>query len=133
MGSAIPRMRRLDTRFYAAALVFAIALIAIRVGIVIANRDLRDASVLAEHSQQVLAASDAVQRLTVDLETGLRGWQLTNDRQFLEPTQQAQRELPGAAGRAGAARARRPGAGGARALARRRGPRATSRTTSARR
>jgi anti-anti-sigma regulatory factor/CHASE3 domain sensor protein len=95
MGSAIPRMRRLDTRFYAAALVFAIALIAIRVGIVIANRDLRDASVLAEHSQQVLAASDAVQRLTVDLETGVRGWQLTNDRQFLQPTQQALRELPG--------------------------------------
>ncbi|HEX3277876.1 MAG TPA: CHASE3 domain-containing protein [Thermoleophilaceae bacterium] len=95
MGSAIPRLRRLDTRFYAAALVFAIALVAIRIGIVVTNRDLRDASELAEHSQQVLAASDAVQRLTVDLETGLRGWQLTNDRQFLAPTQQALRQLPG--------------------------------------
>jgi CHASE3 domain sensor protein/anti-anti-sigma regulatory factor len=94
MGSAIPRMRRLDTRFYAAALVFAIALIVIRLGIVVTNRDLRDASELAEHSQQVLAAADAVQRLTVDLETGLRGWQLTGDRQFLEPTQEARRELP---------------------------------------
>jgi anti-anti-sigma factor len=94
MGSAIPRMRRLDTRFYAAAIVFAIVLVAIRVGIVVTNRDLRDASQLAEHSQQVLAAADAVQRLTVDLETGLRGWQLTGDRQFLEPTQQARRELP---------------------------------------
>jgi anti-anti-sigma factor len=94
MGSAIPRMRRLDTRFYAAALVFAIALIAIRVGIVVANRDLRDASELAEHSQQVLAASDAVQRRTVDLETGLRGWQLTNDSRFLAPTRDALRELP---------------------------------------
>ena len=95
MGSAIPRMRRLDTRFYAAALVFAIALVAIRIGIVVTNRELRDASELSEHSHQVLAASDAVQRLTVDLETGLRGWQLTDDRQFLTPTQQALRQLPG--------------------------------------
>jgi anti-anti-sigma regulatory factor/CHASE3 domain sensor protein len=94
MGSAIPRLRRLDTRFYAAALVFAIVLVAIRVGIVLTNRDLRDASELAEHSQQVLAASDAVQRTTVDLETGLRGWQLTNDRRFLEPTLQGLHELP---------------------------------------
>jgi CHASE3 domain sensor protein/anti-anti-sigma regulatory factor len=94
MGSAIPRMRRLDTRFYAAALVFAIVLVAIRIGIVVTNNQLRDASELSEHSQRVLAASDAVQRRTLDLETGLRGWQLTDDRAFLAPTQQALRELP---------------------------------------
>jgi anti-anti-sigma regulatory factor/CHASE3 domain sensor protein len=94
MGSAIPRMRRLNTRFYAAALVFAVVLIVIRVAIVVSNNQLRDASLRSEHSQQVLATADAAQRLTLDLETGLRGWQLTDDRAFLEPTNQALDALP---------------------------------------
>ena len=96
MGRAIRRMRRLDTRSRRPRWCSAIALIAIRVGIVIANRDLRDASVLAEHSQQVLAASDAVQRLTVDLrKTGCRGWQLTDDRQSWSPRSRRRRSFPG--------------------------------------
>jgi anti-anti-sigma regulatory factor/CHASE3 domain sensor protein len=94
MGSAIPRTRRLATRFYAAAAVFAVVLVVIRVGIVVSNNQLRDASELSEHSQQVLAAANATQRLTLDLETGLRGWQLTGDRSFLEPTTRALTELP---------------------------------------
>src|SRR5262245_55551201 len=90
----MPRMRRLNTRFYIAAVVFAVVLIVIRLGIVVSNNQLRDASELSEHSQQVLAASDAAQRLTLDLETGLRGWQLTGDREFLQPTNEALTELP---------------------------------------
>jgi anti-anti-sigma factor len=95
MDQAIPRTRRLSTRFYLVALLFGLVLVAIRIGIVIANNQLRDASVLAEHSQQVLAAADAAQRRTVDLETGLRGWQLTGDRGFLDPTTNALPLLPG--------------------------------------
>jgi anti-anti-sigma regulatory factor/CHASE3 domain sensor protein len=94
MASPIPRTRRLSTRFYAVALLFGLVLVMIRVGVLVATNQLRDASRLSEHSQQVLAAADAVQRRALDLETGLRGWQLTGDRSFLDPTNRALADLP---------------------------------------
>src|SRR3954453_22549329 len=36
----------------------------------------------------------AVQKLTLDLETGVRGYLLTHDRTFLAPYEQARRQLP---------------------------------------
>ena len=94
MEAAIPRRRRLATRLYALALVFAVVLLAIRIGVLVTNRALRDASLLAENSQGVAAAAGATERLTVDLETGLRGWQLTGDDALLEPTRRALAQLP---------------------------------------
>jgi anti-anti-sigma regulatory factor/CHASE3 domain sensor protein len=56
--------------------------------------DLRDTSQeLARSEDRVTTASRALRR-TVDLETGLRAYLLTSDRSYLEPTEQAQAELP---------------------------------------
>jgi signal transduction histidine kinase len=55
---------------------------------------LRDRSVEARHSQQVISAANRLQTLVVDLETGVRGFALTRDELYLEPWRQAQRRYP---------------------------------------
>jgi two-component system sensor histidine kinase/response regulator len=49
----------------------------------------------ARHSEEVLHASNALERRVVDLETGLRGYLLTRDAQFLAPYATARQEIPG--------------------------------------
>jgi two-component system, sensor histidine kinase and response regulator len=49
-----------------------------------------------QHAEQSVAAAQRVEKLILDLETGLRGYALTRDRAFLQPYVQAQRDLPGA-------------------------------------
>ncbi len=48
----------------------------------------------ADHSREVRAQLRTVLQMMVDAETGLRGFNLYNDRSFLEPYQQAIQELP---------------------------------------
>ena len=55
----------------------------------------------------MLSAANATQRLTLDLETGLRGWQLTDDRIVPGADDPGPAELPAPAARAALARARR--------------------------
>ena len=64
----------------------------------------------ARHSEEVLHASNALERRVIDLETGLRGYLLARDERFLEPYVEARGAIP-----ARLRRARRP-----RARARRR-------------
>jgi signal transduction histidine kinase len=45
----------------------------------------RDSARLATHSQEVLAAANAVERVVLDLETGQRGFLITGEERFLEP------------------------------------------------
>jgi diguanylate cyclase (GGDEF)-like protein len=57
--------------------------------------ELRSAAHGVEHSDRVLAQSDVVERSTIDLETGARGYLLTAEIGFLEPARTAETQLPG--------------------------------------
>jgi signal transduction histidine kinase len=47
--------------------------------------DLRDTDRLARHSEQVLAEANQLEKLALDIETGQRGFVITEDSRFLEP------------------------------------------------
>jgi signal transduction histidine kinase len=57
---------------------------------------LRDRSLEAQRSQQVIAAASQLQTLVIDMETGVRGYVITNKRSFLKPYFEAQRRYPDA-------------------------------------
>jgi signal transduction histidine kinase len=61
--------------------------------------DLREATQLARHSEEVLATANQLERLVVDLEAGERGFVLTGQERFLQPWQAAQDALPEASSR----------------------------------
>jgi signal transduction histidine kinase len=69
------------------ALVFAVLFLAIT--------GLRDRSNEAQHSQEVIATANQLQTLVIDLETGVRGFALTNNRTYLRPWTRAQQMYPG--------------------------------------
>jgi signal transduction histidine kinase len=68
------------------ALVFAVLFLAIT--------GLRQRSLEARHSQQVLATANQLETLVVDLETGVRGFAITRDRTYLEPWRRARGRYP---------------------------------------
>jgi signal transduction histidine kinase len=57
---------------------------------------LRDRSLEAQRSQQVIAAASQLQTLVVDMETGVRGFIITDDEHYLAPWRDARRKYPGA-------------------------------------
>jgi signal transduction histidine kinase len=70
------------------ALVFAVLFLAIT--------GLRHRSLEARHSQQVIATANRLQTLVIDLETGLRGFVITDDERDLRPWRVAQQRYPAA-------------------------------------
>ncbi|WP_117209189.1 CHASE3 domain-containing protein [Allorhizocola rhizosphaerae] len=58
---------------------------------------LREAQLRLERSTQVLVSANRLERLVVDMETGLRGFALTGDEDFLEPWHAASAVFPGEA------------------------------------
>jgi signal transduction histidine kinase len=60
--------------------------------------ELRRSAELERHSQEVLVAANHVERLVLDLETGLRGFVITGDDRFLEPWNLATAALPNQSG-----------------------------------
>ena len=56
--------------------------------------DLREAERHARQSEQVLLVANRLERLIVDAETGLRGFVITGQENFLEPWQGAQTAIP---------------------------------------
>jgi two-component system, sensor histidine kinase and response regulator len=70
------------------ALVFAVLFLAIT--------GLRQRSLEARHSQQVIARANELQTLVIDLETGVRGFAITHDPAYLRPWTRAQRRYPAA-------------------------------------
>jgi signal transduction histidine kinase len=70
------------------ALVFAVLFLAIT--------GLRQRSLEARHSQQVIAKANELQTLVIDVETGVRGFAITHQRSFLEPSNRAREQYPGA-------------------------------------
>jgi signal transduction histidine kinase len=57
--------------------------------------ELRDQERLTSRSRQVLITANELERLVVDLETGVRGFVITGQEQSLQPWQAAQAALPG--------------------------------------
>ena len=56
----------------------------------------RDALELSRHSESVLVAARRLEQLVIDLETGERGFLLTDSERFLQPWTTAQAALPNA-------------------------------------
>jgi signal transduction histidine kinase len=55
---------------------------------------LRDAAMLTGRSEEVLAASNRLDRLIVQLQSGARGYEITRDRTYLKPWQTARAAVP---------------------------------------
>jgi signal transduction histidine kinase len=80
-------------------MVVASGLLALVVGasfavLLVSVTDLRATGERARHSEQVLAAANQLERLVIDLETGLRGFVIAGQERFLTPWQAAQAVLP---------------------------------------
>jgi CHASE3 domain sensor protein len=80
-------------------MVLATVALALVVGAVFATllltiEDARNAQRSARHSQDVLIAANGLEQRVLDLETGLRGFILTRQMEFLAPWQQALETLP---------------------------------------
>ena len=59
--------------------------------------DLRDTDRIAKHSEEVLAEANQLEKLVLDIETGLRGFVITGQSRFLEPWNNATVAFPSAA------------------------------------
>ena len=85
-------------------MIVASAALAVIVGaafgaLLFAITSLRDSTDLGHQTQEELAATDALEQLVIDLETGLRGFVITREGRFLEPWNAARANLPGMAAR----------------------------------
>ena len=62
--------------------------------VLLAIVELRNSAVLARHSDEVEAAANHLERLVIDLETGVRGFLITGDERFLSPWYNARAAFP---------------------------------------
>ena len=65
--------------------------------VLLTGRDLRGTTDLRRQTSESLVAADTLERHVVDLETGLRGFVITRDESFLEPSNAARAALPNSA------------------------------------
>jgi len=95
------RMRQLWTRL-SFRLLAASALLATVIGatfalLLVAVEDLRNSGRLTDRSRAELTAADGLEKLVIDLETGVRGFVITRQERFLEPWDGARAAFPGQA------------------------------------
>jgi signal transduction histidine kinase len=76
------------------AIVVSLALGAVFAVLIVSVIGLRNRSVEARRSQEVIATANRLQTLVVDLETGLRGWVITRKEEELQPWKNALRLYP---------------------------------------
>jgi signal transduction histidine kinase len=81
-------------RIAMSAIVVAIGLAIVFGVLFLAIVTLRDRSVQAAHTQQVIATANRLQTLVIDLETSVRGFVITKNRRDLQPWQRAQEQYP---------------------------------------
>ena len=86
----------LVTRIAVSAALVGLGLALVFIILSLAIMGLRQRSLEARHSQQVIASANNLQTLVIDLETGVRGFAITKDRSYLEPWTRAQKSYPGA-------------------------------------
>ena len=86
----------LVTRIAVSAVMVGVGLSLVFAFLFIAITGLRQRSLDARHSQQVIASANELQTLVIDLETGVRGFAITHDRTYLRPWTRAQKRYPDA-------------------------------------
>ena len=89
-----PANRGLLARIVFSAVAVGVGLAVVFAVLFLAIVSLRQRSVEARHSEQVISAANRVQTLVVDLETGVRGFTITHDEQYLQPWRKARRDYP---------------------------------------
>src|SRR2546430_1055873 len=93
-----PRLLRggsgLLARIALSAVVVAVGLAIVFGVLFLAIMTLRDRSVEAAHTQQVIATANRLQTLVIDLETSVRGFVITKNQRDLDPWRQAQLQYP---------------------------------------
>jgi signal transduction histidine kinase len=62
--------------------------------LLLAIAELRDSARLSRHARDELIAADAIEKVVVDLETGVRGYVITGEATFLDPFNQARAVFP---------------------------------------
>ncbi len=86
----------LVARIALSAIAVAVGLAIVFAVLFLAVVSLRQRSLDASHSQQVIATANRLQTLVIDLETGVRGFVITHDERYLDPWRAAQTRYPGA-------------------------------------
>jgi signal transduction histidine kinase len=95
--SSLLRVRSgLLARIALSAIVVSVGLAIVFGVLFLAILTLRDRSVEAAHTQQVIATANRLQTLVIDLETSVRGFVITKNQRDLEPWLHAQQQYPGA-------------------------------------
>jgi signal transduction histidine kinase len=84
----------LVTRIALSAFAVGVGLAVVFLVLFLAITGLRQRSLDARHSQQVIATANELQTRVIDLETGVRGFVLTGDQSYLGPWRRAQRAIP---------------------------------------
>jgi len=84
----------LQTRLVAASVVLAILVAAAFVILILSLATLREATRQEAQSRDVTAEALMLQKLVLDVETGLRGYVITGQESFLEPHNAARMQLP---------------------------------------
>ena len=84
----------LQTRLVAASAVLAILVAAAFVVLILSLATLREATRQEAESRDVTAQALMLQKLVLDVETGLRGYVITGQESFLEPHNAAREQLP---------------------------------------
>jgi signal transduction histidine kinase len=77
-----------------ASSILALVVAAVFSGFLVSTIELRHSTSRASHSKDISIAALKLEALVVDMETGLRGFVLTNNPRTLEPLTRAQQELP---------------------------------------
>lgn len=84
----------LVTRIALSAFAVGVGLAVVFLVLFLAITGLRQRSLDARHSQQVIATANELQTRVIDLETGVRGFVLTGDESYLGPWRRAKRAIP---------------------------------------
>jgi signal transduction histidine kinase len=84
----------LVTRIAVSAVMVGVGLSLVFAVLFLAITGLRHRSLEARHSQQVIATANDLQTLVIDLETGVRGFAITHDREYLGPWTRARARYP---------------------------------------
>ncbi|MGH3381674.1 MAG: CHASE3 domain-containing protein [Actinoallomurus sp.] len=92
--SRVDAPRGLSRRMVIASALLALLMAATFMILFRAIAGLRDAAALTGRSEEVLASSNRLERLVVDLETGERGYMITRDEVFLRPWESARAAIP---------------------------------------
>jgi signal transduction histidine kinase len=96
LANSLTRLRSvsLATRMIVASIVLALLVAGVFVVLIQAVSGLNDATQRELRARDVRAATVELEKLVVDLESGMRGFVFTGDERFLEPWQAAQDQLP---------------------------------------